>query len=542
MPVIFLECHELTLPILERAHRHWAGFGVPVYPYTRERRCVREAEYIEWLPTGQDPERFWSARIPDGLFISVRVGEQLVGVEQLPDHPVDVCFVRRIEYHRLDASYVRRPLLKSLHAASTPLLLKNAKLYCTVGKYLQEKIPRNTALYWRILLDLERQRFTKLARLKELSPVQALTLLERILVYDYPEYEKHRDTLDTVVESVRELPESSFLQGLLAFHTRDLESAREYFQVYLDYPPLPLSYDYEYEIYLRELAVKSFLFRLGLIVNDYEVIETHGREVFRRAPTRLGYEANRTVLRSYLHSLGLGYDDIDPATEVKEADFEPFFVYSQPRSGSTLLVQELNSHPEIDCFGELLSGEEPLSFLGSEEKQLEYIARRELDAARLAYDTLSSGSKTCRGLKIHGAQLPAHGSQPDLWAKLIAPAPKIVYLHRRPDLQRVLSLGLAFENESFRAHPEFVLYDRLEETRGYEQAVQRQEQEDARYLEAARAARCAILSLDMHEYLRDRAKTHRRICEFLGVKYAPLKSNLRKQNSWSLTDLLAANN
>ena len=134
--------------------------------------------------------------------------------------------------------------------------------------------------------------------------------------------------------------------------------------------------------------------------------------------------------------------------------------------------------------------------------------------------------------------MTAYANQPNLWRDLLAGRPKIIYLHRRADVSRALSLGLAFENESFRAHPDFVLYDRLAKLDEYEAAVRQQEAQDTRHLLEAEALGCPVLKVDMREYISRRVSTQRRICEFLGVEYVPLRTRLQKQNSWSVEELL----
>ena len=537
MPVIFLECATLTLPILERARTHWSGFGCPVRVYTRD--AAVQVEGVKFVSKEISVVEYWAKWIPDGLYVLVGVEEQLTGVKSLPNYACDIRYVRRIEYHRRDLSYVRKPLVRTLEASSTHPLTTGT-LYCTVGRYLQGQLAsKSNTSYWRYLAEMEAGEYRNIPRWGELSSEQILTLWEWLTLYRWAEYARRAELFRGLMSRIAPLPQATLLRGVLAFQDRQMPVAQTYLQTYLQTPALELSPDYEYEIYIREYAAQSFLMRLALLAGDKSGIETYGRELFAGVPRKIGYEANRFLLRHYLELSGISYDDIDPATTSTEGDFEPFLIYTQPRSGSTLLAQELNSHPEIDCLGELLSGEEPLEFVRQTTRQLEYIARRELDAARLGKDTLLAGTKRVRGLKIHGAQMTAYANQPKLWKDLLTSRPKIIYLHRQPDVRRALSLGLAFENESFRAHPEFVLYDRLAKLDEYLAAVEQQEAQDRHNLARAQSLGCAVLTVDTRVYLRHRVQTQRRICEFLGVRYTPLRASLRKQNTWSVEELLA---
>ena len=537
MPVIFLECHALTLPILDRARQHWSGFGWAVRVYTRD--ATVKAKEVEYIPADVAVVNYWSELLADGLYLLVGVQEQLTGLEKLPNYACDIRYVRRIEYHRRDASYVRKPFVRTLESNSASRPLVEGKLYCTVGRYLQSQLVKaETGPYWHFLTELEAGDYGNIGRWRELEATQIMTLWEWLLIYRWEEYACRTELFAGLFESVEHLPHVALLEGVLAFQNRQMTAARECFETYRRLPALEYGFEYEYEVYVREWAGESFLLRLALLAGDESGIERYGRDLFAAVPRKIGYEANRFLLRHYLELSGFGYGDIDPATTPTDEPFESFLIYTQPRSGSTLLAQELNAHPEIDCLGELLSGEEPLEFLGQTTRQLEYIARRELDAARLGQDTLAAGTKPVRGLKIHGAQMTAYANQPNLWRDLLKGQPKIIYLHRRADVSRALSLGLAFENESFRAHPDFVLYDRLAKLDEYEAAVRQQEAQDTRHLLEAEALGCPVLKVDMREYLSRRAFTQRRICEFLGVGYVPLRASLQKQNSWSVEELL----
>ena len=365
MPVIFLECHALTLPILDRARRHWSGFGWTLRVYTRD--AAVQTEEIEYIPADVPVVEYWRELLADGLYLLVGVQEQLTGLEKLPNYACDIRYVRRVEYHRRDASYVRKPLVRSLDLEAAPKLLVTGKLYCTVGRYIQSRLAKQeTRPYWRFLTELETGNYRNVGRWGELEATQILTLWEWLLIYRWEEYACRVELFAGLLDKVEFLPHAALLKGVLAFQNRQMTAARECFETYRRLPALEYGFDYEYEVYVREWAGESFLLRLALLAGDESGIERYGRDLFAAVPRKIGYEANRFLLRHYLELSGFGYGDIDPATKSTNMGFESFLIYTQPRSGSTLLAQELNSHPEIDCLGELLSGERAIGILGAD--------------------------------------------------------------------------------------------------------------------------------------------------------------------------------
>ena len=543
VPPIFLECHRETLPLLPEALKQWRRFGGEVVGFTRQKNCLHSDVF--YLPDHKNVLDFWalqSGRPKPALYVELGVGEKLTGLQTLPSVPCEVLYVRQIGYERRQANLTRRNLVQTSAGAAADPVLVSGKLFCTLGTYVRGRVNHfQPTCYWCLLSELEAKNYASLREYEALAGLPLLTLLEKIIFFTPEIWNLNRQTLTPLLKKVESLPQSSLLRAGLAFAGQDIESAKELFLQAQSLPVWSIQNAYDYDVYLREQVVDSFLFRFGLLENRQDRILTHGRAFFATTCQKNPYEANRNLLRKYLQIQKLTYSDLtSPVASLQSTVCQtPFLIYTQPRSASSLLTTELHTHPEIECLGELLSGEEPLHILDLLESGLEYIAQRELDAARLAFDVLSKGKATARGLKIHGIQLEGYrATQPDLWLRLITKIPKIIYLRRTPDLRRALSLALAFNNEHFRAHPEFSVYDRVPNIDRVFGALKEQEAQDAHYLQQAREKGCTILYLDAHDYLHERTRTHRKICRFLGLEYAPMHSPLQKQNSWKSEELL----
>jgi len=128
------------------------------------------------------------------------------------------------------------------------------------------------------------------------------------------------------------------------------------------------------------------------------------------------------------------------------ADYRPFLILSDARTGSTLLAQALNSHAEIICFGEVFNfvvdfiayeveGYDPHS---AADKALR--ARDPLEFLRERLYCAHSGAKAV-GFKFHYRHFWGHEG---LWEALSADTPiHVIHLTRRNQLRMCVSRRIA---------------------------------------------------------------------------------------------------
>lgn len=531
--ITVLLCHNsLYDPILKEAQVYWSQIGTELITYTDKEAVENILKHIktDW-------------------YIQSDSAWRVVGRFEPTPRESDVVFVESIEHHRLDATKRRIPWLrntKTNNAGKQKVLITQFKVYNTIGKGIKKKLNSQLKLktsksYFCVLQGLKNGDYNyDWSNLNKMNETQKLTLLEYILVHNYEYYAAHRELFTRKLNTIR-LPQKLLMQGMLDFFKKDFLSARSKLLEYLNLDKLHLDYNYEYDIYIREYAPLSFLFRIEMILDNIHKIEEYGRQQFYICPYKKAYEANRYLLRNYMIIKSITYENIEAMPRSSSSKPKTkFIIYSQPRSGSTLLTQELNSHPEVSSLGELLSGEECLDMLNLGQYQFEYIAKRELDAAQLYYDTTDQAKTPVSGMKVLGTQMNLYPHQ-DLWHKLISKRPKIIYLYRENKDKQASSLGLAFQNEHFRAHPNFRIYDTLETIEPYKEAVSVFENEDKSYLDVAKNTGCEVYSLSFEDYLSNKQQHQRNICDFLGVSYVLMSSNTRKQNIWP-SESLTKNN
>ncbi len=514
--------------ILEESIDHWKILASEVRVYTDPQE---EAELI--------------SELKDDFYVMALSSWRVVGIDKLKPEVSDCVLIESIEHHRLDAVKRQVSLVQSKSNPDQLPKIVEAKIYNTIGINLKKQLllksePTSiTENYFKtigcVLYKLDKDSI--LEKINNFNELQKLTLIEEVLVNDYTHYERHLHVYNQILESITS-PYKILAKGLIYFHQKNFAASQDILESFNNLQKLKPAKDYLYNIYTREYLANSLLFRIAVLYNQQDKIEDYGRKVFYKCPSKKAFEINRRILGSYLNNHKIKYDNVEGYPDKNSIKPQTTFViYCQPRSGSTLITQELDSHPDISSLGELLSGEEPLYFLDQQAYQFEYIARRELDAARLYTDTVKQAETKVAGMKIHGAQLNIYPDQ-NLWTDVVSKKPKIIYIRRVDQQKQAVSLGLAFENENFRAHPEFRIYDRLQTLAPYLKAVENFEVEDTKYVQQAKDAGCEVLEVVLEDYLQDRVVYHKKMCQFLGVEYRPLSSQTIKQNIWGVDQLV----
>lgn len=203
----------------------------------------------------------------------------------------------------------------------------------------------------------------------------------------------------------------------------------------------------------------------------------------------------------------------------------PFIIVAPARSGSTLLREMLNRHPEICCHGEVF-GEHRINGFSFHGTRLpdpdpdQGIKQRNADPVRFLADAVYASNRPFIGFKLLYSQLLRLPFAP-VAAHLIAmPGLKVVHLWRRDLIARHVSearlrAGAVGRNDAEKAR-------RLLEQSLRPAAVER----SCRVNIGARAcaeqifSRKPALSVCYEDFITDQATQSGRLCEFLGVKAA----------------------
>lgn len=209
-----------------------------------------------------------------------------------------------------------------------------------------------------------------------------------------------------------------------------------------------------------------------------------------------------------------------------QSDYRPFLITTRSRTGSTMLVERLDSHPEIEADGELLqhSDHRPL-----EERLAGIFGPRR------------------RGVQAYGFKIfhyhPFGDKSGQVWELLAERKDlRILHLRRRDTLRTLASLRIAEKAAT---------WHRRADGRGHLPLAQRRirlDPEDIRraariaeWADACPAERFpdhAILRVDYEDLVERPEAENRRILEFLGAAPHALHTTLVRQNSEALADLI----
>jgi LPS sulfotransferase NodH len=492
---------------------HWSQFGkvIPCENYSDVVDKVKTQYYVQ----------------ADSAWVLTELAE-------IPETPCQITFVESIEMHRLDRVKCLKQLVHETNNPNVPTIKIDGKLYNTIGKVCKSlELPSFAISYERFWYKLTLHGQLEWEKFDEykLSEMQVLSLCERFAIFNHTVDKQQEIKLEHCIQNLK-TPYSSLIKSYRLLQKNQIDEAKKELKNYIQLPPLKPDSNYFYDIYIRDFLVHSLQLRFAILDNDTEQMIANARKFFASNPSFREYKIHIHLLKIYCKQRGIKYENIEQLSQQSTTHFSPFVVLSQPRCGSTLLTKDLNNHHEISCLGELLAGEEILREINQKEKQLEFILKRELDAAKLLKEILTYGKKEKRGVKIIGSQLYGYLDQDKLWEKLMLQTNKLIVIHRKADEKRANSLSRASINENYRAHKYFSLYDIPQNSEKYLEIIQNQEQQTSKLIYIAKSLGIEILEVDYEQYVSDKVIEQRKICTFLGVTYQPMSSTLKKQNIW----------
>ena len=214
-------------------------------------------------------------------------------------------------------------------------------------------------------------------------------------------------------------------------------------------------------------------------------------------------------------------------------DYVPFLIISRSRTGSTLLMTSLNSHPNIMCLGERLN------FLRRNEKS------RKRNPASIIKNFYS---KQPRYTKAAGFKLfyshPNDASESEreaIWAQLAAiDNLKIVNLRRENVLRALISKELAAQsgeyfstNKSNGSKSSKKIEFKPEKLH---EELDKNEHRQKTCLD--RFNHCKKLEITYEQLVSNPSETHQALCDFLNVDQVSLSSDLKKQNPEPIKEIL----
>ncbi len=252
-----------------------------------------------------------------------------------------------------------------------------------------------------------------------------------------------------------------------------------------------------------------------------------------------------------------------------------FLILAQARTGSTMLVRALNSHPNVRCFGEVLNTARDLILYGVQgydnyDPRDRELRDRDFKAfLRTRIYTPDGEGISATGFKLlYGQFRDFPGLQDWLTQETSI---RVIHLKRRNLLRQLVSLKLAFTTgvwvdnrrsklslanlaKAVRHPPRAAAWlgRRLRPPRPAQQATSRlvavsaEELFDFIVRSNVRAARYDdlfshhnVLTLFYEDMVERRDDVFAQAQEFLGVKPAPLTIDTRKQNPQPLAELIA---
>lgn len=211
----------------------------------------------------------------------------------------------------------------------------------------------------------------------------------------------------------------------------------------------------------------------------------------------------------------------------------PFLIISRSRTGSTLLMTSLNSHPNIMCLGERLN------FLRRNEKSRR---RNPVSIIKNIYGKQPGYTKAA-GFKLFYSH-PNDASESEreaIWAQLAAiDGLKIINLRRKNVVRALISKEIAAQsgeyfstkksdgpksNKKIEFRPE-KLHEELGKNEHREKTC------------LSRFNHCEKLEITYEQLVSNPSETHQALCEFLNVDQVCLSSDLKKQNPEPIKEIL----
>lgn len=241
-------------------------------------------------------------------------------------------------------------------------------------------------------------------------------------------------------------------------------------------------------------------------MNTKKTLKTINRTI--RNPRETFKKLSINVLRSFGHS-----------------DYRRFMILSRTRTGSTMLLSFLNSHPNIYAEGEI--------FRALNGRSYKYILDK-------VYSTHPSYIKA-KGFKIFYTD-PMDDDSNEVWDDLTGMDDLyVIHLKRRNILRTILSRKIAATQGVW------ATWSRKERNSDINKMVSFTVEELEFSFKQTRDAEIKgdldfcehpLITAYYEDLVADTENEFGKVTDFLGVEYVPPKTNLRKQNPESLRDLI----
>ncbi len=228
---------------------------------------------------------------------------------------------------------------------------------------------------------------------------------------------------------------------------------------------------------------------------------------------------------------------------------ERFLVLAGRRSGTTLLVESLDSHPDIECRKDVFSIRRrwryfQVDFKGglfypyrtaSLRRRIDYILRRRrLIGSFLAEVFSPTGSVEAKGIRLSYEQARKY---PDVLPWVLDNGIRVVHLIRENGLKAIVSHFTAKKRGLAHATSKVAKVTLHLPPRELMASLARREREVERYRALFREQPYCEISYE--SFLARKDEEARRLLDFLGIdRYSPLTSRLVKQNPDSLREIL----
>jgi LPS sulfotransferase NodH len=209
-----------------------------------------------------------------------------------------------------------------------------------------------------------------------------------------------------------------------------------------------------------------------------------------------------------------------------------FVLVATPRTGSTLLVDLLSSHPEVFCDNELYNPHQ-ICRHGFNEGDPAGLSYRNADPVRFWKEFyFSEFAKTRRAIGFNFML----GHDHRILDRILGDAwLKIVFVTRENKLAQYASYQLALATQRWsvvddrEAAAQTAFGPLTFDFRSFEQWLQEEMTLEYLFTRLAALLTSDVLTLEYRQLLDP--ETHRRLCQHLGVAHAPLRATLRKQNA-----------
>jgi hypothetical protein len=226
-----------------------------------------------------------------------------------------------------------------------------------------------------------------------------------------------------------------------------------------------------------------------------------------------------------------------------------FIVLAGRRSGTTLLVESLDSHPDVECRKDVFSIRRRWKRFQVDVKtglfyqfrtaslgrRIDYLFRRRRLVHAFLEETLSpTGGVLARGIRLSYEQVRKY---PDILPWVLENDVRVIHLVRDNALKAVVSHFTAKKRGFAHATSQVARVTLRLPPAGLRAHLEKREREIDRYRALFRDRPCCEVSYE--SFLARKEEETRRLLGFLGIpRYAPLTSRLVKQNPDSLRDIL----